>query len=402
MIFKIAIENLKKNRKRTISTGLAVTISVFVMIVMGEWMMGMKKSMIDGITSLYGHVLIQNKEKDKAPNPYSLKYRIEGLNSLVKEIKKHPGVEGVSPRIEFGALVYSDTTSVFMAGIGINPRVQKQFKSIKNSIQEGAFLVKNGVVISKSMAKLLGLKLGNILSIYFTKDGFPRVVDEKIVGVFETGNKDIDENLFFIRFSEAQKILQMENTATSVSIFLKDYKHPDKFLNGMKEYLSRNNLIGKTWIEMAGALIKFVNIFLLFILGMDAFIILIAAICIINTVFIGVSERTRTIGTMRAIGMKRKNVVGMIIYEYAILGFFGALVGLISGALFSWFLATKGIYIGEIMYMVPGASAYLKSDFNVFVMLMDAVLGVLITVLASIWPAYYAAYKKPGEALRYV
>lgn len=403
MFLKIAIGNLRKNRKRNLNTGIAIAISVIVMILMTGFMLGMKDLILNSITGMSGHILIQNSEKAKATEPYSLDYSISNLNSLISRLKNEKEVKAIYPLIEFSVMAYADTASLFMGDIGITQEDQGYLPTlIRKSLKQGSFLDSGSVLISRSTANVLGLKVGDKLSIFYTREDFPYAADRVVGGIFETGNKEIDENLIIMRFDDVQKMLGMENMATSVKVMIEDFWHPDNVIDRLKGFLQTNGLLAKSWQKMYAGFLGFIKVSEIILYVINAFIVIVASFCIINTVFMSVSERTREIGTMRAIGMRRKDVIKMILTESVILGILGALAGLIIGGIINYLGSSVGINFGDVMQMFPGSQKIFKTSFSIPSMLFNMLLGVIISILSALYPAYRAAYEKPSRALRYV
>jgi putative ABC transport system permease protein len=135
--------------------------------------------------------------------------------------------------------------------------------------------------------------------------------------------------------------------------------------------------------------------------------ILIATLGIVNTMLMAVMERTREIGMLAAMGMRKMEVMLVFIFEGAIIGIFGSLAACVIGGLGGWWLEAKGFslaFLGEeISEMVSffPMEVY-KGDLTAGVLIFTLVFGTAISILASFYPAYKAVKLDPIKALRHV
>jgi ABC-type antimicrobial peptide transport system permease subunit len=136
---------------------------------------------------------------------------------------------------------------------------------------------------------------------------------------------------------------------------------------------------------------------------LDLIVILIVAVIIVNTLLMSVFERVREMGILSALGMKGGQIRLMFLLEAATLALIGIAVGLIIGAAGVWYLATTGIPIGDKMAAVAGsnfalsATMYGRFEPTSFINLSLATL--IVVVLASLYPAFYASRLEPIKAL---
>jgi ABC-type antimicrobial peptide transport system permease subunit len=159
-----------------------------------------------------------------------------------------------------------------------------------------------------------------------------------------------------------------------------------------------------TWSDLNKFFVETMQTALSFYAILDFIVILIVAVIIVNTLLMSVFERFREMGILSALGMKGGQIRMMFLLEAATLGLMGIVAGIIIGAAGVAYLATTGIPIGDKMAAVAGsnfalsATMYGRFDVNSFINLSLATL--IVVVLASLYPAWYAARLEPVEALR--
>jgi ABC-type lipoprotein release transport system permease subunit len=159
-----------------------------------------------------------------------------------------------------------------------------------------------------------------------------------------------------------------------------------------------------TWSDLNKLFTELMQTASSFYVILDLIVILIVAVIVVNTLLMSVFERFREMGILAALGMKGGQIRRMFLLEAATLGVMGIVVGLIIGAAGVAYLATTGIPIGDKMAAVAGSNFALRStmysrfDAGSFISLSLATL--IVVLLASLYPAWYAARLEPVEALR--
>ncbi len=139
-------------------------------------------------------------------------------------------------------------------------------------------------------------------------------------------------------------------------------------------------------------------------------ILFVAAMGIVNTMLMAVFERTREIGMLAALGMRRGEILELIVLEGGFIGILGSLLGCLLGGLGGWYLQAKGLSMaalaGEGMAKVAASIYPLKNVFygelSAHILVQTFILGTLVSVAASFYPAWKATRLNPIEALRHI
>jgi putative ABC transport system permease protein len=133
-------------------------------------------------------------------------------------------------------------------------------------------------------------------------------------------------------------------------------------------------------------------------------ILMIAGVGILNLMLMAVFERTREIGLLAAMGLKRREIMGLFLLEGVWIGFLGALIGCLIGGLITFYYAKVGMPWAAQDYSVLTAliGNRIYFDVGVDLLLQRALIVIVIAALASLYPAWQASRREPAEALHYV
>ena len=326
---------------------------------------------------------------------------------LCRLFQNIPGVVFAGRRIEFGAFLSSGKEKVACLGIGFEPEKETKFGVLSESIIEGEYLNPNdyGILIGHRMAELFNLKAGDVVLVLArTKYNTPNLVDAEIKGIFNLGFGALDKSTAFFSISFAQELLQMEDEATEIMIGLEERKLIPSVLKKIDKKIPtpiKKDIVINDWTHYAKPLVqdvkgdtRFMAIFLFILMA-------IAVFGMINTMSMSVFERTREIGTMRAIGMSTKQVVRLFILESVVVSLAGVFCGWLLGGAISLYVAKVGIPLGGLTdaATVPmGERLYCLSRPIEFI--ASFILGIIAGLIGGLSPAMRAGKLKIVDSLR--
>jgi len=409
-ICKIAVRNLMRYKRRTLLTASLVAIGVVFVLVFISVSGSFKNMMIGQITdSFLGHVQIHKKGYVASLDSLPLTMNLGGkaLGKIEKAISETPGIEAYSKRIKFGGMFsnFVETTNVRLNGV----YPEDEFKTAPlflSRIREGEKTIKPGeILVPELLAKGMKVKVGDTVVVIATnRDGSVNGKQFQVGGILESvtgpGGRD-----GYIHIDDAAEVLRMDALEISeIAIRLKDFDELHSVFDKLNGKLANElNKQGKAAFEvhMWEKLSPFYNIARM-IDVMTFFIklmlIAIVLVSIMNVMVTAVYERIREIGTIAAIGTLPGKIVAMFLIEGFSLGLFGAVVGDILGiAIISALNAAKLTFnFGRQkgLLLSPGVSL---QD-----VLAISIIVIIISVLASLQPAYKASRMNPIDALRHV
>lgn len=403
----LAFRNVFRNRRRTVMTLLMVGGGVAGLLLVGGFFAFMFRGLREStIRNGLGHIQIFTAEHFQRDEVHVLDTGISNWQKVAQSVRAGEHVRGVAPRIEFyGMLSNGVKSSVFMGSavepegeraMGFNPRIVSGRDLSSNSNGEVEALV--GIGVAKSMS----VKVGDGLTIMaVTADGALNGIDVQIVGIVNTGFKDLDDRYLRITLPSAQRLLQTDRV-TNLVVGLDQTENTEKVAATLVPRLS---LLGepmaiRKWIELAAYYKQVRTLFSGIFLFLGIIVFFMVLMSSVNTLLMAMFERTREIGTMLAMGTPRGWIVALFMVEATLIGFFGAIVGVIGGNLLGIVLNTSGLHLPP----PPGTDVPML--FRVLhvpgLMIGSSLMVVISLALASILPAIRASRLQIAEALAHV
>jgi len=410
-MFKIALRNILRNKRRTALTGLSIAAAVMIAVYIWSFISGVMDNMFDNSIRLTsGHVRILNSDYVKREKMLPLEANIQNFEAVENIAKANPNVTFTVGRIKFGVLLdYKDNNKPVL-GTGIVPESESRISHLDQKMVKGR-MIRSGqeeMNIGVNLARDLGLKLGDTLTVVTqTAYGSITAMNLKIAGMFSFGVPSIDKTTFYIPLDKAQELLDLEGAVTEIFILVKDMnKAPEvsREIGASLDKLYGGEYTTRSWQDQ-GILFIYMNLAKRVYGGIYFLILFLASFTILNTMFMSVLERTKEIGTMKSLGMKNRQVMGIILLEALLIGIIASFVGATWGAGIAYYLATEGLDFSAIFDAMKGTinlpiSYVYRALFSWGIIFFGFCMGIFFSVLAAIPPALRAAQMEPTEALR--
>jgi len=405
MNVRIAARSVFRNKRRTVITLLSIIFGCMAIIVFGGFvdysMWGLRESTIH---SRLGHLQVYKAGYSEKGGTNPLAYTIEDYPRIKAIIEDEDHVDFVTSRLEFSGLIGGAESSVICLGKGVEPEKEREL-GMSVSIVEGKDLTSERLeegIIGKGLAEGLGVKIDDYLTILTsTAEGALNAVDFKLRGIFRTGVKEYDDVAVMVPMELAKTLLYTENVQ-SIVVVLDETENTDLVADNLEKKFSQANLDLeiKTWSDLATFYHQVVQLYGGIFWVVRFIILVIVIFSIANTMTMSVFERMREIGTIRAMGTKRRGVLSLFIMEGLILGALGGALGLAFGTIAAKLLSIKGIYIPPPPTFTEGYTALINVVPKDLIFAFCLAVGTAL--VSSIYPAFKAARLKVVDALRYI
>ena len=409
-LFKIAVRNLLRYKRRTILTASLITVGVVFVLVFISISGSFKNMMIGQITdSMLGHMQVHKKGYVASLEnlPLTLNLKPEEVKRLEAVLDVQSKVEAYSPRIKFGGGFsnFAETTNIRLNGV----YPEREFKTVpllSSRIIEGKKRIEKGeIIVPVLLAKGMNVNIGDTVVVVATnKDGSVNGKQFKVAGILESavgpGGRD-----GYIHIEDARELLRMDEMEISeIAVRLKEFGGLNRFNQKLSGLLSKEmNSQGKpafevhTWEALSPFynIARMIDVMTFFIKLM---LIAIVLISIMNVMIMAVYERIREIGTIAAICTLPGKILSMFVIEGFCLGIAGAVIGNIVGITLILILNMLKITFnfGQQQGLI------LQANVNPADIVAISVTVIIVSVIASLQPAFKASRMEPIEALRHV
>lgn len=399
----IALRYLKAKRKGlfavvTTSIGVAgVTVGVAALITTMSVMNGFQADIQRKIVGAQAHVSIYGAESaaDLA--------RIDGV------AKADPDVLATAPFVLGQAILTSHNRSIGVLLKGLDPKREFAVNDLARKLVGGSWeglagdAKKPGVVLGVELADRMGADVGGEVvlvspnSVATPLGLLPKMQRFKVVGLLKTGYYEYDNGTAWTELGAASRFLGVEAGATGVGLRLKDIARADAAAKRLRGALGFSRGV-RTYAQMNQTLFAALKLEKTVMFIILTLITLVASLNIASTQIMRTVEKTRDIGLLKAMGAPARMIERIFLVEGALIGGSGVAAGMALGFFLCWLIATFPIV------ELP-ADIYYLSRVPVDVRPWDVgavtVMGLTLTLLATIYPARRAAKADPVEAIHY-
>ncbi|MBD3390668.1 MAG: FtsX-like permease family protein [Chitinivibrionales bacterium] len=415
-LYKIAFRNLLRHKRRTLLTGVVITMGLLMYIFMDSVMSGLDRGSIDNMINLStSAVKIHTMEYEEDKESFPLKYGLDSIGAIEKVLRSDGRVTGIAPRTQFLGELSNYEQSMPVIGTVIDPPRDRTVFTLTEHLIGNYFSSDNArqIILGKSLAADLGVGPGDFITLFaLTKYESRNADDFKVIGLLNTTDPALNKSGVFITFDAANEFLDLENTVTELNVQLQRRVNFDDLLKDMRAVRAMvenrfSGLATLTFEEIGAGVLELVRQKKAWGVVMTLVLLLIAAVGIVNSVLMSVYERIREVGVMRAMGFSGPDIRRMFMLEGLMIGFVGSMGGVLLGIIAVWILTTVGwpldalygdMYVDTSGFPVWGT---IYGEWNVPLIAGSFVFGMVVSFLASIPPSRKAAQMPVTQALRF-
>jgi putative ABC transport system permease protein len=410
---KIAARNLRRYKRRSLLTVSLIAFGVVFVLVFVAVTASIKDFMIAQITDSYlGDLQIHRGGYVASIEtlPLNLNLTSEAVSSIEKVLAGLKEVESYSERIKFGALFsnFIETTNIRINGV----YPEKEFAALPqmlSRISEGEksarALERGKILVPKLLAQGFGAKVGDTVVVVATnKDGSVNGKTFLVSGILESatgpGGRD-----GYINFEDAREILRISGKEVSeIAVSVKSLGQVEDVAQSIRGGLGLGEKKQKgsgievhTWSQLS-PFANIANMIDLMTYFIKLMLIAIVLISILNVMIMAVYERVREIGTIAAIGTLPRKILSLFLVEGFCLGLTGAMVGIFFGLgiIFGLNVMKITFNFGQATGLILAPTIAPKE------VIIASLMVIVVSVLASLQPAYKASRMEPIEALRHI
>ncbi|MDQ3033986.1 MAG: ABC transporter permease [Myxococcota bacterium] len=404
---RYAIRSLRRNLRRTLLSAAGLAFGVGIGLIALSWIGGQEAMSIDAIAAGgLGHLRITpagwNERRDDAP-------RLIDPDAMLERVRALDGVEVATPRARVGGLLGLGTRASHVPLTGVDASTEQRATRYVREIGEGRYLrpgEEGVIVLGRTIADRLRAELDDELVVTVVDDeGEMQSALLVIVGIAQTGSRAIDGSIAHVALADVERLSGREGAA-EITILVDDVATIDALRTELAAMVPEGHDV-LTWLQISPefrARLESAHAFTDIAIGI---VLLVVLLGVASAQLTGVLERRKEFAVLAALGMPGSQLVRVVVTEGVILGAFGGLAALAwtSPILHGW--ARDGVDVSTIMQTRDGLAfggvlidpMYYPS-FGAWVVGAALSLSLTATILASLYPAWFASRTDPASALR--
>lgn len=383
-----------------ISVGV-VMLSVAMLIIVMSVMNGFRAELLDKIVGLNGHAIVQ-----------AYGGRLDDWENVLEEVRQTPGVTEASPLIEQPLLT---TFNGRVEAVLVRGNTQEDIDELGEKLVFGnmAELVPDSgnVAIGARLAENIGARVGDTITIInpqgrATPFGtVPRQIGYRVAAIFEVGIYDYDQAFVVMPMKDAQTLLLIGDTVGMIEVKVTDPDEVEDILIPVADRLAGRAVVAD-WKTINASLFEALQVERVAMFFALSFMVVVAAFNILSSLVMLVRAKTRDIAIMRTMGATRKSLMKIFVTTGFTVGAIGTVAGLLLGFVVLYF--RQGIVRG--IEVVTGQNLWdpsirflttLPSRTDPVEVLGIAALALVMSFLATLYPAWKASSTDPVQVLRY-
>ena len=382
---------------------LGIALGVATLIIVMSVMNGFRQELLSRILGINGHLSVAAQTQT-----------MTDYNALADKLSKIPGVVGISPLIEGQVMATANSVAQGAVIRGILPSDLKARKLVSDNIVAGDlsdFSGTNSIVMGQRLAYKLGVRIGdsvNLISPKGTVTAFgtvPRMRAYAVTALFDIGMYEYDSGFIFMPLGAAQIYFQMKDGVSNLEVFV---ENPDKAPGMAQSLLSvtGSSMRVHDWQRANASFFNAIQVERNVMFLILTLIIVVAAFNIISSLIMLVKDKGRDIAILRTMGATRGTIMRVFFISGSSIGFIGTMVGFALGLSFAanietirqWIQGLTGtdLFAAEIYFLSQLPAVVDPVEVTAVVL-----MGLGLSILATIYPSWRAARLDPAEALRY-
>jgi len=385
---------------------IGIALGVATLIVVTSVMSGFQQELVSRILGINGDITIEAYAGQK----------IDDYQALVSRIRAIHDVVAVTPRIDGQVLLTTDNGGA-RGGLvrGITLADLQALAQVSNHIVAGKladFAGDDAIAVGVGLAQSYQLRIGGRLTIISPQGAatafgtIPRIRAYKVAAIFDAGLSDYNNSVVFMPLPAAQAFFQKPDAVTSIEIRVTDPELAPQLMPALTQALQGQRVLARDWLHANDTIVSVLQVqkdTMFIVLGM---IVLVAAFNVVSSLIMLVKDKRADIAVLRTLGASAGAVLRIFVMCGAFVGVAGTLIGTIIGILFCRNIvaiqhAVEDITGGQVFDSQVFQLTQLPNSIDWNDVARVVVLGLALSLLATLYPSWRAARTDPVEALRH-
>ncbi len=380
---------LAKRRERFISVIAVlsiggVAIGVMALLLVLSVMSGFDYELKEKLVGTNAHITIEAE------------HGIRDADVMMRTVAATAHVEGVSPFVTGQAIIRLPDRAFGVLVRGIDPEREPRVSKLRDYLVAGHLPQEDReVIVGIELARSLGVGMGDALRLLSPADG--KAHDVVIGGIFRSGMYEYDANLICMTLEGGQRLFGLEQVVSGLAVRLDSVERAVDVRRALALKLGDSARV-RTWMEVNQTLFDALRLEKITMFIILTLIVIVAAVNIISTLIMMVVEKTRDIGILKSIGATSRSIRLIFTWQGFVIGVLGTALGLAAAAGIIWLQARyQLVQLPSSVYYVDRLPVRIEpGDWG-----LTIAAAIIVSFLATLYPARQAATLMPVDALRY-
>ena len=383
---------------------LGIALGVAALIIVLSVMNGFQKEVRDRMLSVVSHIEIYAAGGVTLPD----------VALTIQQARAHPHVIGAAPFIVSQALLARGEDMKGVLVRGIDPALEHEVTDLAvgahlgwmPQLQPGSF----GIVLGAELARSLSVQTGDLVTLVapngqVTPAGVvPRMKQMTVIGIFDSGHFEYDSGMAFMHWQDAAKMFRLEGPS-GIRLKLRDLHQAPKVAQDLSRTLT-GDLYIRDWTRQNRTWFAAVQVEKRMMFIILTLIVAVAAFNLVSTLVMTVTDKRADIAILRTLGASPASVMGIFVVQGALVGVIGTLAGLLLGLGVAFNIdvlvpaierALNASFLPKDIYLISN----MPSDPQAADILPVAIISLVLSFIATLYPSWRASRINPAEALRY-
>lgn len=399
----IALRYLRDGRMQTLLILAGVAVGVAVIVFLSALINGLQTTLIKQTLGSQAHIVVRNPREEPlalpGPRGVHLLDRKERAAQRLRSIadwpqvlavlSRFPGVTAATPTVAGSAFAKRGSSSKSVALRGVDPTTFSQIIQIEQKMRAGQFRVAGSdVVIGIELADELGMGVGDKLRLATAENPEGEVLT--VSGLFDLGNKDVNQRWVLVSLRQAQTLLDLPGGASTLELRVSDIFAADAVAT---EAARQTGLVAESWMRLNAQLMIGLRSQNSSKVMIQVFVIIAVALGIASVLVVSVVQKSKEIGILKAVGTPTGRIVRLFLLQGGLLGLGGSLLGCLLGAGLSLFFAQ--------MATAPDGSPLFPVELTPSLFAAATLIATGTGLIAAVAPARRAARLDPAQVIRH-
>ncbi len=399
-----------KRRNRFISfislvSMLGIALGIAVLITVVSVMNGFDKQIRLKIFAMTPHITISG-----------LSGKLSNWQAVSEKASKFTGVLGAVPYVRSQGLLTNNNLVRPIVVSGVSPDLEGHVSDIGHKVIQGSWRALKphqfGIVLGDALAENLGVGVGDKVTLVTTQMSVtpigvvPRFKRFKVVGIFHVGaGLGYDNSVAFVNLKDAQILFMLGDQVSGIQLKIRDLFAAQRMSLGLQKYLGFDYQISN-WTDQYGAFYHAVQMEKTIMFFILLLLIAIAAFNLVSGLVMLVNDKRTDIAILRTFGATPRVIMSIFLVQGCMIGFIGTILGVIGGTVLS-LNVTRIVNFIQSVFHVQLLTAnvywvnYLPSQLQLSDIIHVSIAAFMMSLIATLYPAWRAARTRPVEALRY-